>query len=290
MRAHLPSPRAHWLLLALSLVVLLAFLLLDVLVVQRVGQGEAPSAGPADRVPDAVRTGGPLIGSDGTGLTSRAVPDGAVVLTFDDGPDPHWTPQVLDVLRRNNAKATFFVTGVAAARHPELVERMADEGHEVGLHTFTHVDLGTVGEARTALELGQTQLVVAAATGRASSLVRPPYSARPDALDNDDLAAVERMVASGHLVLLSTHDTEDWRNPGVDAIVAAGTPSDRRGVVLLAHDGGGDRSQTVAAVEQLIPKLREQGRQFRTAGDALGVQVPRSASAVEQAEGTAVSL
>ncbi|MER5266831.1 bifunctional polysaccharide deacetylase/glycosyltransferase family 2 protein [Actinosynnema sp. NPDC002837] len=290
MRAHLPSPRAHWLLLALTLVVVLGFLLLDLLVVQRVGQGEAPTAGPADRVPESVRTGGPLIGTDGNGLTSRAVPDGAVVLTFDDGPDPRWTPQVLDVLRRNDVKATFFVTGVAAARYPDLVERMADEGHEVGLHTFTHVDLGTVGEARTAVELGQTQLVVAAATGRASTLVRPPYSASADALDDEDLAAVERMVGSGHLVLLSTHDTEDWRNPGVDAIVAAATPTDGRGAVVLAHDGGGDRSQTVAALEQVIPKLRAEGRQFRTASDALGVPIARSASFVEQAEGTAVSL
>ncbi|NUT51191.1 MAG: polysaccharide deacetylase family protein, partial [Saccharothrix sp.] len=216
MRAQLPSPRAHWVLLALSLVVLLGLLLLDLLVVQRVGQGEAPTAGPADHVPASVRTGGPLIGTDGTGLTSRAVPDGTVVLTFDDGPDPEWTPRVLDVLRRHDVKATFFVTGVAAARYPDLVERMAAEGHEVGLHTFTHVDLGTVGETRTALELGQTQLVVAAATGRASTLVRPPYSASPDALDDEDLAAVDTVVGSGHLVLLSTHDTEDWRNPGVD--------------------------------------------------------------------------
>ncbi|WP_063747149.1 bifunctional polysaccharide deacetylase/glycosyltransferase family 2 protein [Saccharothrix sp. NRRL B-16314] len=290
MRAHLPSPRAHWLLLALSLVVLLGFLLLDLLVVQKVGQGEAPSAGPADLVPESVRAGGPLIGSDGNGLTSRAVPDGAVVLTFDDGPDPVWTPQVLDVLRRNGVKATFFVTGVAAARHPDLVERMADEGHEVGLHTFTHVDLGKVGATRTSVELGQTQLVVASSTGRASTLVRPPYSSSAEALDNEDLASVERMVGSGHLVLLSTHDTEDWRNPGVDAIVAAATPADHRGAVVLAHDGGGDRGQTVAALETVIPKLLDQGRQFRTASDALGVPVARSATFVEQAEGTAVSL
>ncbi|MFJ6675276.1 bifunctional polysaccharide deacetylase/glycosyltransferase family 2 protein [Actinosynnema sp. NPDC091369] len=289
MRAHLPSPRAHWLLLALSLVVLLGLLLLDLLVVQRVGQGEAPTAGPADHVPAAVRAGGPLIGTDGTGLTSRAVPDGTVVLTFDDGPDPRWTPQVLDVLRRNDVKATFFVTGVAAARHPELVERMAAEGHEVGLHTFTHVDLGKVGEARTALELGQTQLVVAAATGRVSTLVRPPYSASADALDDEDLASVERVVGSGHLVLLSTHDTEDWRNPGVDAIVAA-MPTDQRGAVVLAHDGGGDRSQTVAALERAIPRLRAEGRKFRTASEALGVPATRSADFVERAEGTAVSL
>ncbi len=286
-----PSPRAHWVLLSLSMVVLLALLLLDLLVVQRVGQGEAPVAGPAGRVPAALRDNGPLIGSDGNGLTSRAVPDRTVVLTFDDGPDPEWTPRVLEVLRHNDVKATFFVTGVAAARYPDLVKRIADEGHQLGLHTFTHVDLGQVGDTRTALELDQTRLAVAGATGRSVTLVRPPYSASPDALDDADLAAVERMVASGHLVLLSDLDTEDWRNPGVDAITAAATPKDQRGAVVLMHDGGGDRAQTVAALNGLIPALRAQGREFRTAAQALDLPgVVVEAGTVEQAAGTAVSL
>ncbi|MFI9817000.1 bifunctional polysaccharide deacetylase/glycosyltransferase family 2 protein [Saccharothrix variisporea] len=285
-----PSPRAHWVLLSLTVVALLALLLLDLFVVKRVGQGEAPVAGPADHVPEALHAGGPLIGTDGDRLVSRAAPERTVVLTFDDGPDPRWTPQVLDVLRRHGVKATFFVTGVAAAQHPDLLERVVAEGHEVGLHTFTHVDLGQVGEARTSLELDQTRLALAGAVGRVSTLVRPPYSATPDALDNDDLAGVERVVASGHLVLLSDLDTEDWRNPGADAIAAAAMPQDDKGAVVLMHDGGGDRSQTVAALDLLLPKLKEQGRQFRTASDALGLDPPQEAGAVERSAGVAVSL
>ncbi|CAL9675321.1 Undecaprenyl-phosphate 4-deoxy-4-formamido-L-arabinose transferase [Actinosynnema sp. ALI-1.44] len=286
-----PSPRAHWVLLTLSMLVLLALLLLDLFVVKRVGQGEAPVAGPANHVPEALRAGGPLIGTDGDELVSRAVPDRTVVLTFDDGPDPRWTPQVLDVLRREDVKATFFVTGVAAAQHPDLLERIVADGHEVGLHTFTHVDLSRIGETRTSLELDQTRLALAGAVGRTSTLVRPPYSATPDALDNDDLAAVERVVASGHLVLLSDLDTEDWRNPGADAIAAAATPKDDRGAVVLMHDGGGDRAQTVAALDRLVPALKEQGRQFRTASDALGLtDAVQEAGPVERSAGVAVSL
>ncbi|MEU7530791.1 bifunctional polysaccharide deacetylase/glycosyltransferase family 2 protein [Saccharothrix sp. NPDC042600] len=286
-----PSPRAHWVLLTLSMLVLLALLLLDLFVVKRVGQGEAPVAGPANHVPEALRAGGPLIGTDGDKLVSRAAPDRTVVLTFDDGPDPRWTPQVLDVLRREDVKATFFVTGVAAAQHPDLLERIVADGHEVGLHTFTHVDLSRIGETRTSLELDQTRLALAGAVGRTSTLVRPPYSATPDALDNDDLAAVERVVASGHLVLLSDLDTEDWRNPGADAIAAAATPKDDRGAVVLMHDGGGDRAQTVAALDRLVPALKEQGRQFRTASDALGLtDAVQEAGPVERSAGVAVSL
>ncbi|GAA0262884.1 glycosyltransferase [Saccharothrix mutabilis subsp. mutabilis] len=286
-----PSPRAHWVLLTLSMLVLLALLLLDLFVVKRVGQGEAPVAGPANHVPEALRAGGPLIGTDGDKLVSRAAPDRTVVLTFDDGPDPRWTPQVLDVLRREDVKATFFVTGVAAAQHPDLLERIVADGHEVGLHTFTHVDLSQIGETRTSLELDQTRLALAGAVGRTSTLVRPPYSATPDALDNDDLAAVERVVASGHLVLLSDLDTEDWRNPGADAIAAAATPKDDRGAVVLMHDGGGDRAQTVAALDRLVPALKEQGRQFRTASDALGLtDAVQEAGPVERSAGVAVSF
>lgn len=178
-----------------------------------------------------------------------------------------------------------------AAQHPDLLERIVADGHEVGLHTFTHVDLSQIGETRTSLELDQTRLALAGAVGRTSTLVRPPYSATPDALDDDDLAAVERVVASGHLVLLSDLDTEDWRNPGPDAIAAAATPKDDRGAVVLMHDGGGDRSQTVTALERLLPALKEQGRQFRTAGDALGLtDAVQEAGPVERSAGLAVSL
>ncbi|MDX8051960.1 bifunctional polysaccharide deacetylase/glycosyltransferase family 2 protein [Lentzea sp. BCCO 10_0798] len=285
-----PQPRAHWVLLALSMVVLLGALLLDTFVVGRIGQGAQPTAGPSGTVPETVHQGGPLVGDTGSGLSSRSTPDRTVVLTFDDGPDPEWTPKVLDVLRRNEVKATFFVTGANAAQHQDVLERVHAEGHEVGLHTFTHVDLGKVGDTRARVELGQTGLVVAGGTGEFSRLVRPPYSNRPDAVDDEDLVGIERITTAGNLVLLSDLDSEDWRTPGADAIAANSTPKDDKGAVVLMHDGGGDRSQTVAALEKLIPSLKERGFAFQTARDAFGVSHSRPATATERAEGTAVSL
>jgi cellulose synthase/poly-beta-1,6-N-acetylglucosamine synthase-like glycosyltransferase/peptidoglycan/xylan/chitin deacetylase (PgdA/CDA1 family) len=274
----------------LTLVVLLAGLLLDVLV-QQVGQGEAPAAGPSDEVPEPLRTGGPLIGTDGANLTSRSAPDRTIVLTFDDGPDPTWTPKIMEVLRRNDVRATFFVTGVAAAQHPDVVEQLSRAGHEIGLHTFTHVPLNTAGSLRTKLELTQTQLVVAGDTGSSSRLVRPPYSSSPGALDNDDLRTLRGLVDSGHLVVLSDLDTKDWTNPGVDPIVSAATPKGDKGAVVLMHDGGGNREQTVEALDRLIPTLKARGWRFNTVGGAMWVKsATRTATAVERAEGTAVSL
>ncbi|MEV6714144.1 bifunctional polysaccharide deacetylase/glycosyltransferase family 2 protein [Lentzea sp. NPDC051208] len=241
-------------------------------------------------MPETVHQGGPLVGDTGSGLSSRSTPDRTVVLTFDDGPDPEWTPKVLDVLRRNEVKATFFVTGANAAQHQDVLERVHAEGHEVGLHTFTHIDLGKVGDTRARVELGQTGLVVASGTGEFSRLVRPPYSNRPDAVDDEDLAGIERITSAGNLVLLSDLDSEDWRTPGADAIAANSTPKDDKGAVVLMHDGGGDRSQTVAALEKLIPSLKERGFAFQTARDAFGVSHSRPATAAERAEGTAVSL
>ncbi|MET9228900.1 bifunctional polysaccharide deacetylase/glycosyltransferase family 2 protein [Lentzea sp. NPDC003310] len=286
-----PQPRAHWVLLALGVVVLLGALLLDTFVVGRVGQGAEPTAGPAGTVPQSLHQGGPLVGSTGSGLSSRATPDRTVVLTFDDGPDPEWTPKILDVLRRNDVKATFFVTGANAAQHQDVLERVDAEGHEVGLHSFTHVDLGKVGDTRARVELGQTGLVVASGTGKSSRLVRPPYSNRPDAVDDEDLVGIERITAAGNLVLLSDLDSQDWRRPGADAVAANATPKDDKGAVVLMHDGGGDRSQTVAALEKLIPSLKERGFAFKTARDAFAVpQAGAEATAAERAQGTAVSL
>ncbi|GAB2854113.1 bifunctional polysaccharide deacetylase/glycosyltransferase family 2 protein [Lentzea nigeriaca] len=286
-----PQPRAHWALLALGMVVLLGALLLDTFVVGHVGQGAQPTAGPANTVPESVHQGGPLIGDTGTGLSSRTTPDRTVVLTFDDGPDPEWTPRILDVLRRNGVKATFFVTGAAAAQHQDVLGQIEAEGHEVGLHTFTHVDLGKVGETRARLEIGQTGLVVASGTGKSSRLVRPPYSNRPDAVDDEDLVGIERITTAGNLAVLSDLDSEDWRRPGADAVLANATPKDDKGAVVLMHDGGGDRSQTVAALEKLIPALKQRGFAFQTTSAAFGIaQATEPATATERAQGTAVSL
>ncbi|WP_031085783.1 polysaccharide deacetylase family protein, partial [Streptomyces sp. NRRL WC-3549] len=138
------------------------------------------------RVPDEVLDGGPVIDARTPGERAKTlrIPDHRIVLTFDDGPDPVWTPKVLDQLKKYDAHGVFFVTGTMASRYPALVKRMVDEGHEVGLHTFNHPDLSYQSTSRIDRELAQNQLVLAGAAGVRSSLFRPPYSSFADAMDN----------------------------------------------------------------------------------------------------------
>jgi peptidoglycan/xylan/chitin deacetylase (PgdA/CDA1 family) len=154
---------------------------------------------------------------------SLRMPDKTIALTFDDGPHPTWTPQLLDVLRRHQATATFFVVGSQAASHPLLLRRLAAEGHEVANHTTTHADLGRVSDAWASWEIRQTQVVLAGALGRQPPLLRLPYSAIPAGLSDVSWRGVQRAAAQGYVVALSDIDPKDWHNPRVDAIVAGAT-------------------------------------------------------------------
>ncbi|MFE0464321.1 bifunctional polysaccharide deacetylase/glycosyltransferase family 2 protein [Kitasatospora sp. NPDC058965] len=291
--------RTHWLLLTALLLTLTSALLLQGytqhLYDDRPDQAAAP--GPADRVPDAIKNGGPVVQSVG-GTARSAVPaPGTVSLTFDDGPDPRWTPQVLDVLHRAGVHATFFVVGTQAAQNPDLIRRMVAEGHQIGIHTFTHTDLGAAPAWRRSLELRETQLTVAGAGGVTSSMLRPPYSSSADALDNPTWDAVQQAGREGYLTVLTTRDSEDWQRPGVDRIVdtvlgpPAGDPAQAGpgGQIVLLHDAGGDRSQTVAALTALIPKLKATGVRFTTVSEAVGLPDPvRPAGTAEHLQGLAL--
>jgi len=235
--------------------------------------GVARTQGPSGQVPSAVSGGGPVISAAGQPRTARVKP-ATIALTFDDGPDPIWTPKILEVLRRNHVHATFFVVGTQVAAHPEILRQIVADGHEIGVHTFAHADLGRVPAWRQSLELNESQLVVAGATGRTTSLMRPPYSSSNAALDDDEWAAVRSAAGQGYLTVLTTLDSEDWRRPGVDHIVENATPRGSGGQVLVMHDAGGDRSQTVAALGQLLPQLTTQGFTFATVGGAVGMASP----------------
>jgi cellulose synthase/poly-beta-1,6-N-acetylglucosamine synthase-like glycosyltransferase/peptidoglycan/xylan/chitin deacetylase (PgdA/CDA1 family) len=222
------------------------------------------------RVPAAVHDGGPVIDLSGPRPRSHRVPDRTVVLTFDDGPDPKWTPPVLDVLARHRVPATFFVVGSQVARNPELAGRIVREGHELGAHTFTHPDLAELPHWRRDLENSQVQLAIAATTGRSTTLTRPPYSSFPDALTDRDYSTLQEFGRQGYVTVLDDVDSEDWRRPGADAIVRNATPRGDAGAIVLLHDAGGDRAQTVTALDRLIPELQERGYRFTTVTGALG--------------------
>ncbi|MEV6166009.1 glycosyltransferase [Streptomyces sp. NPDC052052] len=265
-------PLRH-LLSSLLLVALLAMLMLrgyvhsEILADHRV---RPPAA--TDRVPESVLAGGPVIDARSTTgpAGSLTVPDHRIVLTFDDGPDPKWTPKVLDALRKHHAHAVFFVTGTMASRYPELVRRMVDEGHEVGLHTFDHPDLSYQSRSRIDWELSQNQLVLAGAAGIRTSLFRPPYSSFADAMDNESWPVTRYVGSRGYLTVVNDTDSEDWKRPGVPAIIERATPEGGKGAIVLMHDSGGNRSQTVAALDAFLPRMQQRGYEFTNLTTALG--------------------
>ncbi|HKD96378.1 MAG TPA: polysaccharide deacetylase family protein, partial [Micromonosporaceae bacterium] len=279
------GPRAHWVILLLSAVIGFALLCLNGYV-SHVGEESSgsPPRAPADgAVPTAVASGGPVLrfAADGT-VTSRALPAKTIALTFDDGPDPVYTPQILAILARYHAHATFFEIGSRVESYPGIARQVLAGGNEIGSHTFTHVDPATTAGWRLDLEMGWAATAIEGVTGTRPVLVRPPYSSTPSAVTPADLAATRRMAAGGYLVVLANLDTDDWRRPGVAPIVAAATPSAGRGAVVMMHDSGGDRSQTVAALAQLIPRLQAQGYRFVTISEALGLGPAPAASTAER--------
>ncbi|GAA2998582.1 glycosyltransferase [Streptomyces drozdowiczii] len=225
-----------------------------------------------DRVPEQVLDGGPVIDARSTTEPAKTlrIPDHRIVLTFDDGPDPVWTPKVLDELKKYDAHGVFFVTGTMASRYPDLVERMVREGHEVGLHTFNHPDLSYQSTSRIDWELSQNQLVLAGAAGIRTSLFRPPYSSFADAMDNKSWPVTQYIGSRGYLTVVNNTDSEDWKRPGVRAIIERATPQHGKGAIILMHDSGGDRSQTVTALGKFLPKMQKRGYSFANLTDALG--------------------
>jgi cellulose synthase/poly-beta-1,6-N-acetylglucosamine synthase-like glycosyltransferase/peptidoglycan/xylan/chitin deacetylase (PgdA/CDA1 family) len=214
---------------------------------------------------------GPILDLSGPQPRSAPLPDKTVALTFDDGPDPQWTPKILEVLRRHGVPATFFLVGAEAARHPELVRAELAAGHEVGAHTFTHSDLGAASGLRASIEMSLTQSALAGAAGIETHLLRLPYSSNTAAMTDSELAAARRAADLGYLLVFATENSEDWRQPGPDTIVARSTPPSGQGGVVLLHDAGGDRSQTVEAVDGLITKLKGQGYRFTTVSELAGL-------------------
>ena len=190
-----------------------------------------------------------------------------VALTFDDGPYSPYTEQILDVLQEHGIQATFFLVGSNAEKHSELVKRIVEQGHQIGNHTYTHVDLLKLDRSAALTEIDRTNTVLKAAVGFAPHVVRPPHGFRDpaimDVMANRGLAVVEWSVMS-----------KDWTNPGTEAIVDRTVSKVKNGSVILLHDGDGiaakaDRSQTVAATRKIIEQLQAKGYRFVTVDEIL---------------------
>ncbi|MEU8621791.1 bifunctional polysaccharide deacetylase/glycosyltransferase family 2 protein [Streptomyces sp. NPDC048623] len=202
------DPRAHWAMLCLTLLVAAT-----ALVFAGYGRHEIAATGAAPAAdclpaPAGVRTGEPVLRVDGSGAVQSTAPSGGrAALTYDGGPSPDWTPRLLDVLAAHKTKATFFLTGSEAAAHPDLVRRIVADGHEIGSHTYSDVELGQVSESRAALELSFTQNALAGSAGIGTRLLRLPHTAGPGTLCADTWDAGRRAAAEGYVIVAADDES-----------------------------------------------------------------------------------
>jgi cellulose synthase/poly-beta-1,6-N-acetylglucosamine synthase-like glycosyltransferase/peptidoglycan/xylan/chitin deacetylase (PgdA/CDA1 family) len=264
---------AHWRLLSFCFLVVLVAIFLEGIATHTIGVSAEPHDALGGAAPLARSR--PILVAQGSRLVSRQPPPGRrIALTFDDGPDPRWTPKIAAILRREHVPATFFVIGSEASRHPDLVRLLVRDGNELGNHTFTHVALSNGPAWQRRLQLDLTEAALAGITGHYTRLVRPPYSATPDAVTAQDERDLAALAGRRYLIVLANYDSEDWTRPGVAKIVRNASPPGHTGGIVMLHDGGGNRSETVAAVKRLIPLLRARGFRFVTVSQLAGL--PRS--------------
>ncbi|MFI9803041.1 polysaccharide deacetylase family protein [Streptomyces sp. NPDC052301] len=175
-----------------------------------------------------------------------------MMLTFDDGPNPEYTPHILDTLAKYDVRAMFFVCGECVVENRELVARMAEEGHVVGNHTWTHPLLTTLDRKEIRSEMERTSDVIEDTYGERPQWFRAPYGAW-------NRAAFQLGAEMGMEPMAWTVDTTDWETPGTDTIIDRVESGAAPGVVVLSHDAGGDRSQTVRAIREWLPHLLDSG-------------------------------
>ncbi len=199
-----------------------------------------------------------------------------VLLTFDDGPDPAYTPRILDILEKEKVPAAFFIVGMNGEAHLPLLKRIYHDGFEIGNHSFTHPNMATVSMSRAATEMEATRLLIESATGRSTILFRVPYNADAEPTKAVELKPVARAKESSYYTVGESIDSEDWDTEnGVNAdsiynrvIRRYEAFGHKKGIILL-HDAGGNREPTVQALPRIIQYFKNKKIQFATIGDLL---------------------
>jgi peptidoglycan-N-acetylglucosamine deacetylase len=209
-----------------------------------------PSLPPPPEVPPPPRPS-PQVLFDIPGWRTAPGPP-MVALTFDDGPDPTYTPQILAILASRQVRATFFFVGELAAHHPALVQQTAASGHTIGGHTWSHAHLTRLDDAGFAAEVDRADDLLASITHRPIACVRPPYG-------HFDAGVVQRLDARGLITMMWSVDPWDWSRPGTAAVTERVVAGLRPGAVVLMHDAGGNRAQTVAALPAILDAILARG-------------------------------
>jgi cellulose synthase/poly-beta-1,6-N-acetylglucosamine synthase-like glycosyltransferase/peptidoglycan/xylan/chitin deacetylase (PgdA/CDA1 family)/spore germination protein YaaH len=204
-----------------------------------------------------------------------------LALSFDDGPDATWTPKILDILKQKHVTGAFFMIGEVAENNVGMMRRVYNEDHEIGNHTFTHPNISEISPRQLELELNFTERLFGAKLGIQPLYFRPPYSIDQEPDTNDEAEPVDRIEKMGYIIVGDKIDTDDWdihpkRSPQeitqdvLDQIAGMKDRPWTQGSIILLHDGGGDRSATVAALPYLIDTLRARGYQFVPVSDLIG--------------------
>ncbi len=201
-----------------------------------------------------------------------------LALTFDDGPDETWTPQILKILKDKNVPAAFFVIGESASQYPQIVRNEYQSGNDVGNHTFTHPDFETISKSQLQIELNLTELLLESNLGVKTLLFRPPYGIDHQPETASEIQMLPIPQAMGYIIVGARVDPHDWGEPNGGAPPPTATIVERvlhdaqlgKGNIILMHDGGGERANTVAALPQVIDGLRAKGYEFVSVADLLG--------------------
>ncbi|SDD33084.1 glycosyltransferase [Pedobacter soli] len=197
--------------------------------------------------------------------------DKKIALTFDDGPDPVYTPQVLNILKKEKVPGCFFVVGIMAEQNMELLRQEYNDGYEIGNHTFFHPDMSAIGPRRVKFELNATRRLIEAVTGHSTILFRAPFNADAEPQNISEILPVAQSRKENYINIGEFIDPEDWE-PGktADQIFNEVVKQQDNGNILLLHDAGGNREATVAALPRIIKFFKAKGYTFTTVGDLMG--------------------
>ncbi|KIN76054.1 glycosyltransferase [Sulfitobacter mediterraneus] len=203
-------------------------------------------------------------------LYGRGTPN-KVVLTFDDGPVRNYTTETLDILKETNTPASFFVLGHNALQNPDLIERILEDGHELGSHTYWHPHMNDISASRATVEVNSVQLLVNGITGRSMRLYREPYMRSGGPITSKEVASLLPLEEAGYIITGMDIVPRDWLTTSAEELAAEviRQVEENAGGVVLLHDGGGDQTQTVAALPILIADLRAKGYEFTSIADFL---------------------